>query len=223
MNLALFGPPGAGKGTQGERLVARFDLTHLSTGDLLRREIKEGTTLGREVEAILARGELVGDEIVERMVREEVRRSQEAGRGVLFDGYPRNVAQLRTLDAMLDGLGTALHLCVDLRIDEEILVERLTARRVCRDCKRPYNLITRTPARAGRCDECGGELEQREDDREDVIRRRLAAHHEQTRPLIEELNRQGRLRSVEGDGKIEAIGERLERIVRDWPDGAGAG
>ncbi len=215
LHVGLFGPPGSGKGTQASRLAQRFNLAHLSTGDLLRAEIQAGTELGRRVADLLHRGVLVPDEWVSDVVRAEVERNARLGRGVLYDGYPRTRRQLELLEAILRDAGAKLALGLMLELPPEALVKRLTARRVCRQCQRVYNLETHPPATVGRCDACGGELFQREDDAPDVIRRRLQEYERQTAPLLAELDRRGLLRRIDADRPVEELQAELVRLIND--------
>ena len=213
LNIALFGAPGSGKGTQAGLLLERFNLLHLSTGDLLRAERKADSPLGRRVSEIMSRGELVSDEIVSEVVQNQVQKAHREGRGVLFDGYPRNLAQLETLEAILNNLKTELHLSISLEIEEQKLIERLTGRRVCEDCQRVYNVVTRPPKQADICDSCGAGLIHRSDDRLEAISIRLKEYHRQTEPMLNELKRQGNLQTVSGDGAIDVVAGTIGRIV----------
>lgn len=179
MDLILFGPPGAGKGTQGELLAERFGLYRLSTGDMLREAVRAGTELGRRAQGIMAAGELVPDDLILAMVR-EVMVSDKAAKGVIFDGFPRTEAQAAGLDTMLDGLGRPLSAVLVLRVDDDVIVRRLSGRRACTSCGAVYHLETDPPKKDGICDTCGSALVQRPDDAPETIRRRLAVYREQT-------------------------------------------
>ena len=213
LNVALFGPPGSGKGTQAKLLCNSFKLAHLSTGDLLRAERQSGSELGRRVGEILLRGELVPDDIVGEIVRQEIQKNRTQGQGTLFDGYPRNLAQLASLNQMLEKMGTELHAVASLELPEEKLVERLTNRRVCRSCQHVFNLIFHPPKKPDVCDSCGGELYQRNDDRAEVIATRLEEYHRQTQPVMKEQKRQGRLWQLPADQSIEEVQSRLTALL----------
>lgn len=209
LNVALFGPPGCGKGTQAELLCQHFGLLHLSTGELLRAERRESSELGRRVDAIMKEGELVPDEIVGEIVRKEVQRAFSEGCGVLFDGYPRNVSQLEALESLLRQMETQIHCFISFEISDEKVIGRLTNRRTCTDCGKVYNLIWHKPRRKDTCDNCSGELYQRSDDRPEAIARRLEEYHSQTWPIMDELNTRGVLHSVSAERSIAEIQEDL--------------
>src|SRR5574341_126094 len=183
MRWILLGPPGAGKGTQAKRLVERLGVPQLSTGDMLRRHVAEGTPLGREAKGYMDRGALVPDAVLIGMMRERVK-APDCARGYILDGFPRTPAQAEALGAMLKELGTPLDGAISLEVPEAVLVPRLGGRWTCRSCQAMYHVTDDPPRVAGRCDRCGGELYQREDDREETIRRRLQVYREQTEPLI---------------------------------------
>lgn len=204
----LFGPPGAGKGTQGDLLKERHQMCKLSTGDMLRRHIQTGTPLGKKIQAVVDAGHLVSDEILLELVREGI---EEAGdREILLDGYPRNVAQAEALDTFFPAqVGAVFHLVVD----EAALIERLSGRRLCPTCKRIYHVVTHPPKISGGCDDCpGSALVQREDDREDRIRVRLAIYERETAPVRDFYRKQGLCYDVQADGSVETVCSRLTDI-----------
>lgn len=213
MNLALYGPPGSGKGTQAQRLGDRFQLDHVSSGDILRAERKAGTELGRKVEEIMKRGELVPDEIVGELIQKKIQQCHAEGRGVIFDGYPRNMRQLQRVEALLKVLDAQLDCAVTLDIDPEKLTERLTSRRVCDQCQHVYNLISHSPKVEGQCDQCGGRLIQRNDDRPEAIRRRLVEYREQTEPMLRDLDNRGRLHRIAADRSIDEVWNDLSGLI----------
>jgi len=213
LNVALFGPPGCGKGTQAELLCQHFGLLHLSTGELLRAERREATELGRRVDAIMKEGDLVPDDIVGEIVRKEVQRAFAEGCGVLFDGYPRNLAQLGALESLLRQMETQMHCYVSLEISDEKVIGRLTNRRTCSDCGKVYNLIWHKPRRKDTCDSCSGELYQRSDDRPEAIARRLEEYHSQTWPIMDELNTRGVLNTISAERSIAEIQEDLVDLL----------
>jgi adenylate kinase len=183
MNLILFGAPGAGKGTQGALLAERYGLVRLSTGDLLRDAMREGTRLGREAKSYYDAGELVPDGVILGMVRETMQGAQDAG-GFIFDGFPRTVTQAEGLQALLDDIGQPLDAVIVLDVDDEEIVKRLGGRLFCPGCGAVYNRYSSPPTREGVCDRCGATLTQREDDRPETVRRRLAVYRDQTAPLV---------------------------------------
>ncbi len=206
LHLVLLGAPGAGKGTQADLLKARLGFGHISTGDLIRAEIAAGTPLAAEMRAIQAAGKLVSDAIVEQLLKQALARL--TGQPVIFDGYPRNRAQASTLDGLLAGR-PGRTLCVNLAVDEGKLLDRIAGRVSCRNCKKVYNSSSKPPRVAGRCDDCGGELYQREDDKPETLKHRLDTYRAETLPLIEYYGANGRLVIVDGDGDPETVFSRL--------------
>ena len=183
MDVILFGPPGAGKGTQGALLAERFGMLRLSTGDMLREAVRAGSVLGTEAKGIMASGELVPDDLILAMVR-EVLESDAAANGVVFDGFPRTLPQAEGLDGLMRDLDRPISCVLVLRVDDEEIVRRLAGRRSCSKCGAVYHVTADPPKQQGICDRCGGELIQRPDDAEETIRRRLAVYEEQTAPLL---------------------------------------
>jgi len=214
----LFGPAGAGKGTQASFISGQYGLLHLSTGDLLRQERKAGSEVGRLADELMSRGELVPDSMVKDLVRREVASAIRAGKGILFDGYPRNLHQLEDLDSILKELNSELGFGISFEVEEARLLERLTARRTCSQCRRPFNLRTKPTKVEGICDDCGGPLVQRKDDQPDVIRKRLRDYQRQCGPLLEELEHRGILKRIHADRAIEAVREELSQMVEKGLD-----
>jgi len=218
--LVLFGPPGSGKGTQAKMLTAETGFPHVSTGDMLRERIKSEDNLGRLIQAILRSGQLVTDELVNQMVEDRLEQP-DAAQGLILDGFPRTLPQAQTMVGLLASRGYG-HLVVHLKVDYNKLIARLTARRQCPQCGTLYNLASKPPLVAERCDIEGARLEIREDDSEPVIRKRLFAYEEQTRPLIEYFSQDGSLREVEASestpeqiaGEIRLVLERYREFGR---------
>jgi adenylate kinase len=208
-NIVLIGPPGSGKGTQAERLAARLEVPRISTGDLLREAVAQGTPLGGLVRAVMARGELVGDDLMIAVVRERLARP-DAAAGFVLDGFPRTVGQAEALDGLVAGRGPLT--VVDLAVPEAELVRRLGARLVCRACG--ANAAPEAVA-AGRCGRCGGELGQRADDRAEVVRERLDVFARDTRPLREFYGSRSRLREVNGAASPDEVFAELVRVVTE--------
>lgn len=207
MRVVLMGPPGAGKGTQAKRLVERFGMTHLSSGDILRAERASGSELGEKLKSYMDSGELVPDEIVVEIMAGAIAK-QDADKGVLLDGFPRTVAQAEALDEQLERLGLALEAVLVIEADESLLVERITGRRSCPDCGRVYHIKNIPPAKEGVCDACEAELLQRDDDTEEVVRRRLSAYRSQTEPVIEYYAADGRkIIRLDGGAPLEEVAE----------------
>jgi adenylate kinase len=200
-NVVLLGAPGAGKGTQAERIVARFGLPHISTGDMLRAAVAKDTAMGREAKRYMESGELVPDEVVIGVVRDRLA-EDDTREGFLLDGFPRTIEQAERLDALLADAGRRLTDVVQLDVPEDELVERLAGRRLCRSCGKGYHVVFDPPRREGVCDVCGGELYQRADDNEETVRNRLSVYREQTEPLVEYYRDRGILRTAFGGGKM---------------------
>ncbi|WP_027410254.1 adenylate kinase [Anoxybacteroides tepidamans] len=204
MNLVLMGLPGAGKGTQAEKIVDKYGIPHISTGDMFRAAIKEGTPLGLQAKAYIDRGDLVPDEVTIGIVRERLSKD-DCQKGFLLDGFPRTVAQAEALENMLAELGRSIDYVINIQVDKEILMERLTGRRICKDCGATYHLVFNPPARPGVCDKCGGELYQRADDNEETVGNRLEVNMKQTQPLLDFYSAKGYLRNVDGQQPIEVV------------------
>src|SRR5688572_1815473 len=213
-DVIIFGPPGAGKGTQGALLAERFGLLRLSTGDVLRDAVQHGTPLGLEARRFMNAGELVPDAVILGIVGDHLR-GPAATRGVIFDGFPRTLAQAQSLDGLLAQLGRTLGAVLVLEVDDETLVRRLSGRRSCPSCGALYNVYLKPPREDGRCDVCGADLGQRPDDAADTVRRRLEVYHEQTQPLLAYYeSRQAPLRRVNGDRAVEAVQRELVGLMQ---------
>ena len=218
--VIFLGPPGAGKGTQAKELARHYRVPHLSTGDMLREHVAQGTSLGMRAKPLMERGELVPDSIVLRMVAERIDRP-DCSRGFVFDGFPRTVAQAQWLGELLKQHGFRQPVVVHFAIDPSLLMKRITGRRMCKVGGEIYNIYERPTAVPGRCDNDGGELEQRPDDREEIVGPRLQAYMKQTEPLVTYYRRLGRLRDVDASKPIaEVAAEVLDIIKREarvWP------
>lgn len=212
VDVVLLGPPGGGKGTQAKRLTAAFELLHLSTGDLLRDEVKRSTALGVEAQGFMQRGELVPDELVGKMLMGRLH-SQQAGSGCVFDGYPRTLAQASLLDGLLAELGRRVDVALYINVPDDELLARLTGRRSCPSCGAVFHVTHNPPRQEGICDACGGTLVQRADDRDDVIRERLRVYHEGTAPLLGFYRSRGNLVEVNGVGSPDGIFEELRAAM----------
>ncbi|HWQ28492.1 MAG TPA: adenylate kinase [Dehalococcoidia bacterium] len=211
MRLILLGPPGAGKGTQAARIAEREGLAHISTGDMFRDAVREGTELGKLAKSYMDRGELVPDDVTIRMLLERLRRP-DARRGFVLDGFPRNVAQACALDEALAAEGLAIDLALHISVSDDELVRRLSGRWMCRQCGAIYHETNNPPAVAGRCDRCGGELYQRDDDRPDVVRARL----EKQKPpedLLAYYRQAGKLVDVNGEQDLDAVTQSLLEAI----------
>ena len=217
MRLVLLGPPGAGKGTQAAKLAGRFRLDHISTGDILRQNVAEDTDLGRQARAFMDRGDLVPDELVVAML---VERLGSASSGFILDGFPRTVAQAEALGRALRAQGLDLDGVLSFDIDPEAVVARLSARRTCPVCQRTYNLLTAPPGADQVCDVDGAGLVQRDDDRPEVIRRRLQVFEEQTAPVRTFYEERGLIRPVDAEGTEDEVFERAVSALPDLEDTA---
>jgi adenylate kinase len=213
MNLILLGPPGAGKGTQSAALVERYGVPQISTGDMLRAAVKEGSPMGLKAKSCMDAGALVPDDVVIGIVRERLEKEDCKG-GFILDGFPRTVAQADALQATLKDLGKELDAVVSLNVDADALVERLTGRRICKGCGKGYHLKFDPPAKEGQCDLCGAELYQRDDDQEETIRKRLTVYQEQTSPLIDYYRKRGLLVSIDGMRDIGEVQAEIAAALR---------
>ena len=214
MRIILLGSPGAGKGTLAAEIERKYPVAHISTGDIFRENVKNNTPLGLEARAYLESGKLVPDDVVIAMMEDRLR-EPDCEKGFILDGFPRTVPQSEALEEILEELHLELDGVVLLDVDEETVVDRLSGRRVCRSCGAIYNLAFRPSSKGERCEKCGGELYQREDDREEVVRNRLRVFYEQTSPLIEYYEKKSQLSRIESEqrGHGHSLLEELERAV----------
>lgn len=213
MNIILLGPPGAGKGTQARILVEERNMVQLSTGDMLRAARTSGTPMGKKVADVMDRGELVTDEIVIGLIREQLE-SGESGGGFIFDGFPRTLAQADALGDLLDDLGQTLAYVVEMQVDDDELVDRITARSTCGSCGEVYNDQTKPWPADGKCSNCGSEDQtRRADDNEESLRTRLLAYYKQTSPLIGYYHAKGKLASVDGLDSMEGVAASIKKAL----------
>jgi len=208
MNLILLGPPGAGKGTQAKILSKKFKIPQISTGDILRGAVKEQTTMGVKAKSFMDAGALVPDEVVVGIVEERLAKS-DCSNGFILDGFPRTVIQADALKQMLLDSGRTIEHVISIVVDKEELLGRITGRRICRLCGKGFHITFEPPKLDGRCNDCGGELYQRDDDSEETMRNRLEVYQQQTAPLIAYYANEALLRTINGTGSIEAIQEEL--------------
>jgi len=206
LKIVLLGPPGSGKGTQTERLCAELKFTKISTGDLLREAVKQGTPLGVKAKSYMESGGLVPDQLVGDLIKEKL---ADLKGGVILDGFPRTVEQAKMLDQII-----TVDMAIDLEVDEELLVRRLTERRVCKSCNSVFHLEFNPPKVAGKCDKCGGELYQRNDDKPETIENRLVVYEKQTAPLIEYYRKKNMLADIDAsEGAIDDIVKKITEVV----------
>ncbi|SFS84390.1 adenylate kinase [Marininema halotolerans] len=201
MNIVLMGLPGAGKGTQADRITEAVHIPHISTGDMFRQAVKEETPLGREAKSYLDEGQLVPDRVTIGIVQDRLAKD-DCAKGFMLDGFPRTVPQAEALDEMLKEMGKELDHVIYIEVAEGELLKRLTGRRICQDCGATYHVVFNPPKKDGICDRCGGQLYQREDDTEETVAKRLAVNLEKTRTLVGYYEKQGNLRTIDGEQPI---------------------
>lgn len=209
MRVVLLGPPGSGKGTQGEMIEKRFHFPRISTGDILREAVKQGTPLGEAAKAEMSAGHLVNDEIVASLVAERINQT-DCERGYVLDGFPRTINQVKLLEKMDN---CQEEIVFEIYVPEEIIIERLTSRRLCSSCGAVYNVITSPPQRPGLCDLCGGYLIQRDDDRPEVIRERLRIYGAEIKEILEYYKQKGVFHRIDGRGTVEEVFKRIETLL----------
>ncbi|HEU4965578.1 MAG TPA: adenylate kinase [Bacilli bacterium] len=213
MQVIFMGLPGAGKGTQAERIVSEFGIPHVSTGDMFRAAIAEETPLGLKAKSFMDQGQLVPDEVTIGIVRERLQKP-DAQKGFLLDGFPRTLAQAEALDTMLEGLGRKIDVVINLHVDKELLMPRLTGRRICKSCGATYHVMFNPPAVEGKCDKCGGDLYQRSDDTEDVVATRLDVNIKQSEPILAYYEAKDLLKTLDGEKAIEDVYSDIASILR---------
>ncbi|MBS4197884.1 adenylate kinase [Lederbergia citri] len=213
MNLVLMGLPGAGKGTQADKIVEKYGVPHISTGDMFRAAMKEGTELGLKAKSFMDKGELVPDEVTIGIVRERLSKS-DCENGFLLDGFPRTVAQAEALENILVELGKKIDYVINIQVDQSILMERLTGRRICKSCGATYHLVFNPPAEPGTCDRCGGELYQRPDDNAETVQNRLEVNMKQTQPLLDFYQGKGYLKNINGQQHIDQVFSDIDLLLK---------
>ncbi|MGY0059411.1 adenylate kinase [Streptomyces sp. LZ34] len=213
MRIVLVGPPGAGKGTQAAYLAKNLSIPHISTGDLFRANISQGTPLGRQAQEYMRAGQLVPDEVTIGMAEDRMRQP-DAAQGFLLDGFPRNLAQAEALDEFLRENQISLDAVLDLEVPEDEVVRRIAGRRICRhDSSHVFHVTGRPPKTEGVCDECGGELYQREDDSEETVRKRLEVYHRETEPIIDYYKAKGQVVTIPALGKVSEVTRRAMDVL----------
>ncbi|MBA9087358.1 adenylate kinase [Fontibacillus solani] len=213
MNILFMGPPGAGKGTQAEAIVNEFGIPHISTGDAFRLAIKQATPVGVQAKEYMDKGLLVPDDVTVGIVRERLQQS-DCEKGFLLDGFPRTLSQAEALEELLSGLGRKLEHVVNLKVDRNKLLARLTGRRICKSCGSTFHVLFNPPVQEGVCDKCGGELYQRSDDNEESVGTRLDEYINKTAPLLKFYEDKGLLRQVDGEQEIDTVTKEIVSILR---------
>ncbi len=204
MNLILLGPPGAGKGTQAASLIEKYSIPQISTGDILRKAVKEKTSLGIKAKSYMNSGNLVPDDVVVGIIKDRLAEA-DCSKGFILDGFPRTIVQAEKLDEMLTAEDKKIDKVLNVAVEDEVLIKRLTGRRICKDCGIGFHVIFAPPTNEGICDKCSGELFQRDDDEEDTIISRLGVYKNQTSPLIDFYTRKGILASIQGNNAVDKI------------------
>ncbi len=213
MNIVLMGLPGAGKGTQAEKIVDQFHIPHISTGDMFRNALKEGTNMGLKAQEYMDKGLLVPDEVVIGIVEERLSQD-DCSSGFLVDGFPRTVPQAEALDVLLEKLKRNLDHVINIAVDKNSLIERLTGRRICKNCGSTYHMVFNPSTNEGKCDKCGGDLYQRDDDREETVITRLEVNINQTEPLLNYYSKKNLLRTIEGNQGIDKVFDSINLVLR---------
>ncbi len=211
VNLVLLGAPGAGKGTQAMKISQLYNIPHISTGDILRDNIERGTQLGLEAKKFMDRGELVPDGVLIGIIEDRLS-EQDTDKGFLLDGYPRTIPQAQALGDIIDHAGKELDAVIDIEVPDKVLVKRLAGRRMCR-CGASYHVIFNPPEVNGKCDHCGGELYQRDDDAESAVKTRLVSYYGLTYPLVDYYGKKGLLKSVNGTGSVDDIFKEINNVI----------
>ncbi|ADB67006.1 adenylate kinase [Listeria monocytogenes] len=215
MKLVLMGLPGAGKGTQAEQIVEKYNIPHISTGDMFRAAMKNNTELGRKAKSFMDNGDLVPDEVTNGIVRERLS-EDDAKDGFLLDGFPRTVEQAQELENILSDLGTELDAVINIDVEKDVLMKRLTGRWICRTCGKTYHEIYNPPKVPGKCDLDGGELYQRDDDKKETVEKRLNVNMKQTKPLLDFYSEKGKLHNINGEQEIKDVFVDVEKILASF-------
>lgn len=213
MNLVLMGLPGAGKGTQAEKIVEKYGVPHISTGDMFRAAMKDETELGLKAKSFMDKGELVPDEVTIGIVNERLAKA-DCVKGFLLDGFPRTVAQAEALEDILAGLNRKIDYVINVEVDQDILMGRLTGRRICKSCGATYHLEFNPPSQEDKCDRCGGELYQRADDNAETVQNRLDVNVKQTAPLLAFYSEKGYLKNINGQQDINVVFENIDELLK---------
>ncbi|MBR3150894.1 MAG: adenylate kinase [Erysipelotrichaceae bacterium] len=217
MNILIIGAPGTGKGTMSEKLIEKYGIVHVSTGDMLRESVKNGTEVGKKAHGYMERGELVPDEVIHDIILERFAQ-KDMENGILMDGYPRTLAQAEDLDTILASLGKKVDCVLNLELDEQVLIGRITGRRTCPNCKAIYHIQNMPPKVEGICDICGSQLVTRKDDTVESLRVRLDAYHESTKDVIGYYEKQGIVKNINADQSVEKVFEDITEALGECND-----
>lgn len=212
MKIIMLGAPGAGKGTQAKQIAAKYGIPHISTGDIFRANIKNGTDLGKKAKEYMDQGLLVPDELTCDLVMDRIAQ-EDCAKGFVLDGFPRTIPQAEALDAALTKIGQAMDYAIDVDVPDENIINRMSGRRACLNCGATYHLVSIPPKKEGICDTCGNELVLRDDDQPETVKKRLDVYHEQTQPLIDYYQKKGILKSVDGTQPMEQVFEAIVAIL----------
>ncbi len=212
MKIIMLGAPGAGKGTQAHMIAEKYHLPHVSTGDIFRANIKNGTELGKEAKGYMDRGELVPDELTVRILLDRVAQ-EDCKNGYILDGFPRNIPQAEVLEKELENLGEKIDAAIDMEVPDESIIRRMSGRRACSSCGATYHIVNVPPKKEGICDVCGEALILRDDDKEETVQKRLDVYHEQTQPLIEFYTKKGILKTVDGTQDMMSVFQTITKIL----------
>jgi len=213
LRLILLGPPGAGKGTQAEFIVEKYGVPHISTGDIFRKNIKEGTSLGTRAKAYMDRGELVPDALVVEIVEDRLKEA-DCKNGFLLDGFPRTEFQAEQLDGVLEKIGVSLDAVLNIKVNPELLIERAVGRRICKNCGATFHIVNNPTKVADVCDKCGGPLYQRSDDVEETVKNRINVYMKETAPLIQYYETRGKLIDIDGEQDIKVVSDAIVKALR---------
>lgn len=215
MNIILLGAPGSGKGTQALKISEKYNIPHISTGDILRTALKEGTPLGQKVKHYMERGDLVPDEVVNEIVKERLRK-EDCQKGFILDGFPRNIRQTFALEEILLESDRNIDFVISLEVSKSSLIQRLSGRRTCQNCGKGYHIVYNPPEIEGICDSCSGILYQREDDREETVSARLSVYEKETTPLVKYYKEKGLLYPIEGEGDANTVFSRICKVTEGY-------
>lgn len=213
MKLIMLGAPGAGKGTQAKQIAEKYDIPHISTGDIFRANIKNGTELGQKAKAFMDKGELVPDELTCDLVMDRIQQD-DCENGFVLDGFPRTIPQAEALEAALSKINESMDYAIDVDVPDENIVKRMSGRRACLECGATYHIVAIPPKKEGICDKCGHELVLRDDDKPETVQKRLDVYHEQTQPLIDFYGKKGILKSVDGTQPMEKVFADIQDILK---------